>query len=244
MRTRIIVSVTWASQAIERIHASFEAARDAERAATMAAYMRDQFAFLGIAAPAQRTLLREAMVGMGRPDEEGLRELVGGLWELPEREYQYAGCGLVARHVKDCGPGFITTVEELITTKSWWDTVDSLAKGGAGALVRSYPALVATMDRWIDSENMWLRRAAILHQLGFRERTDAERLFRYCQLRADESEFFIRKAIGWGLREYSKVDGQAVRGFVAEGGSELSGLSRREALLWLSGGRAGRPRAK
>jgi 3-methyladenine DNA glycosylase AlkD len=139
-----------------------------------------------------------------------------------------------------CGPGFLAPIRTLVTTKSWWDTVDSLAKNGAGGLVLRYPELAGTMDRWVESENMWLRRTAILHQLGFKERTGADRLFRYCELRAHEQEFFIRKAIGWALREYSKVDADAVRRFVADHDAALSGLSKREALLWLKGGRGGR----
>ncbi|MGH2607917.1 MAG: DNA alkylation repair protein [Tepidiformaceae bacterium] len=234
--------MTWASDALALIHARFEAARDPQRAAPMAAYMRDKFPFLGIAAPQQRVLLDEALAGTSRPSEGDLSELLGHLWELPEREYQYAGCGLVARHIKACGPGFLATVRTLVTTKSWWDTVDSLAKNGAGGLVLQHPELAASMDRWIESEDMWLRRTAILHQLGFKQRTDADRLFHYCEMRAPEQEFFIRKAIGWALREYSKVDADAVRSFVAEHESELSGLSKREALLWLNGGRGGKRR--
>jgi 3-methyladenine DNA glycosylase AlkD len=231
--------VTWATDALERLTTAFDAARDPERAPAMAKYMRDQFPFLGIPAPQQRALQREALAGLPPPTEAELTETLGRLWELPEREYQYAGLGLVARHIRVCGPGFIAVVERLVTTKSWWDTVDSLAKGGAGALVLRHPDLAATMDRWIDDENIWLRRTAILHQLGFKERTDAERLFRYCALRAGEQEFFIRKALGWALREYSKVDAEAVRAFVSEHERELSGLSKREALLWLNGGRRG-----
>ena len=229
--------MTWASEALARIVEQFEAARDAERAGPMAKYMREQFPFLGIPAPAQRVLLREALKGMGRPSEGDLGELTGHLWELPEREYQYAGCGLIARHINACSPAFIHTVRSLVTTRSWWDTVDSLAKHGAGALVLRYSELAATMDLWIASENMWLRRTAILHQLGYKDRTDSVRLFRYCELRAAEQEFFIRKAIGWALREYSKVDPVAVTACVATHEKELSALSQREALLWLNGGR-------
>jgi 3-methyladenine DNA glycosylase AlkD len=231
--------VTWATDALERLTTAFDAARDPERAPAMAKYMRDQFPFLGIPSPQQRALQREALAGLPPPTEAELTEALGRLWELPEREYQYAGLGLVARHIRVYGPGFIAVVERLVTTKSWWDTVDSLAKGGAGALVLRHPDLAATMDRWIDDENMWLQRTAILHQLGFKELTDAARLFRYCALRAGEQEFFIRKALGWALREYSKVDAEAVRAFVSEHERELSGLSKREALLWLNGGRRG-----
>lgn len=232
--------MTWASEALTRIHEQFEGARDAERARPMAKYMRDQFRFLGIPAPKQRVLLREALKGAARPTEGDLGELLGHLWELPEREYQYAGCSLISRYSKVCGARFVHTIRTLVTTKSWWDTVDSLAKHGAGPLVLRYPELASTMDAWVESENMWLRRTAILHQLGFKERTDSVRLFRYCTLPASEQELFIRKAIGWALREYSKVDADAVKAFVAEHGAELSGLSKREALLWLNGGRGGK----
>jgi 3-methyladenine DNA glycosylase AlkD len=232
--------MNWPTEALQRIEAAFERARDPVRAAPMAKYMRDQFPFLGIPAPEQRRLQREAMKGLPAPTEGDLGVLAALLWEKPEREYQYAVCGLVALHVRVCGPRFVAVVERLITTKSWWDTVDSLAKGGAGALVLRYPELATTMDRWIESGSMWLRRTALLHQLAFKERTDAERLFRYCELRAGEQEFFIRKAIGWALREYSKVDPQAVRDFVDLHGADLSPLSQHEALLWLNGGRKSR----
>ncbi len=180
------------------------------------------------------------MAGCPPPAEDDLAELLGHLWEMLEREYQYAGCGIIARNIKSCGPAFVQTVRTLVTTKSCWDTVDSLAKDGAGALVLRHPELATTMDAWLESENMWLRRTAILHQLEFKERTDGARLFRYRELRAGEQELFIRKAIGWALREFSKVDAEAVRGFVASHEHQLSGLSKREALLWLEGGRGGK----
>jgi 3-methyladenine DNA glycosylase AlkD len=88
------------------------------------------------------------------------------------------------------------------------------------------------MDDWVEAENFWLARTAILHQLSAKRSTDAERLFRYCSVRSADKEFFIRKAIGWALREYSKTDERAVRSFV-EDNAELSPLSRTEALKWL-----------
>ena len=86
------------------------------------------------------------------------------------------------------------------------------------------------MDKWIDDKNMWVRRTATLHQLNFKERTNADRVFRYCEKRMHESEYFIRKAIGWALRQYSYVDGNAVFQFVKDNKSELSTLSKIEAL--------------
>jgi len=91
----------------------------------------------------------------------------------------------------------------------------------------------ALMDEWIGDDDIWLARTAILHQNRFKGGTDADRLFRYCEVRAADTEFFLRKAIGWALREYSKTDAVAVRAFVAAHDRELSGLSKREALKWL-----------
>jgi 3-methyladenine DNA glycosylase AlkD len=167
--------------------------------------------------------------------------LAGSLWELPEREFQYAACDLVAKHVRVCGPGFIATARTLITSKSWWDTVDSLASDVVGDLVRRFPDLAATMDEWLESENLWVVRSAILHQLRFKEATDTDRLFAYCLRRADHKDFFIRKAIGWALRQYSWTDPEAVKRFVAEHEAELSPLSRREALLAITGHRKRQP---
>src|SRR5690606_31963448 len=109
---------------------------------------------------------------------------------------------------------FIDVVRELVTTKPWWDTVDALAPHTAGALVLAHPELVATMDRWVESEDMWVARTAILHQLAAKEATDAERLFGYCRLRAGDREFFIRKAIGWALRTHAARDADAVERFI------------------------------
>jgi 3-methyladenine DNA glycosylase AlkD len=107
--------------------------------------------------------------------------------------------------------------------------VDALAANVIGPMVAADPALIATMDRWID-DDLWIARAALLHQLTYRDRTDAERLFGYVDRRCGDTDFFIRKAAGWALREYAKTDPDAVRRFVARRGERLSGLTRREAL--------------
>jgi len=134
--------------------------------------------------------------------------------------------------VRRCGDAFLGHTRILLTTKSWWDTVDALAANVVGPLVRANPPLVAVMDEWIVDGDHWLVRTAILHQLHARGRTDTDRLFGYCTRRAGDREFFVRKAIGWALREYSKTDAAAVRQFVTTH-PELSPLSAREALRWL-----------
>jgi len=184
-----------------RLRLALDAERDPARAARQAAYMRGQFAFLGIPAPRAAAILRE----------------------------DTAGTLYVQRHVRAAGPGFVPALRRLCTERSWWDTVDGLATHVAGPLVAAHPELVAVMDAWIDSDSLWLTRVAILHQERFGPRTDRDRLFAYCLHRAGDREFFIRKAIGWALRSYARVAPEAVAGFLAGNGHLLSGLSRREA---------------
>lgn len=116
-------------------------------------------------------------------------------------------------------------------TRSWWDTVDTLAKA-VGDLVRAHPELVADMDRWVLDDDLWVVRVALLHQLGAGAAADGDRLVRYCALHTEDPRFFIRKAVGWALRDHARTDPDGVRAFVAAH-PELSGLSRREALKHL-----------
>jgi 3-methyladenine DNA glycosylase AlkD len=217
-----------------RMERELEARRDPERARYMEAYLRGQFSFYGVPAPGQRDALRAALTGLGPFDEASLREISRAAWERDEREWQHIACAVLRRGVPGCGAGFLSTLEHLIATKSWWDTVDTLAAHSVGALVSAHRRLGAEMDRWIESSDFWLARSAILHQLGYKARTDADRLFAYCTQRAPDKEFFIRKAIGWALREYSKTDPDGVASFVAAHQDELSGLSKREALKRLA----------
>ncbi len=203
----------------------------------MAAYMRNQFAFAGITAPKQKELIRESLMGLARPSQDELTVVSRDLWALDEREYQYAAVALLIRNVRVFDASFLSEGQERLTTKSWWDTVDALASRVVGPLIAAFPELVAEMDVWCESTNLWLRRSAILHQLTYKGHTDAPRFFGYCLALSGESDFFIRKAIGWALREYSKTDAHAVVDFVETNSGSLSPLSRREALLWLRGGR-------
>ena len=222
-----------AATVVDRLRRAFAAAADAERAVAMAAYMRDQFAFFGIPTPRQRAVARQALAGLPPPTEADVVEVTGALWALREREFQYAACDYAIRHVSRCGSGVLPTVATLITTKSWWDTVDALAARVVGPVVLADRRLAATMRDWVENEDIWLVRTSLLHQLHFRTRTDAALLFASCERRATDDEFFIRKAIGWALREYSKTDSSAVRTFVASHIDDLSRLSRREALKWV-----------
>jgi 3-methyladenine DNA glycosylase AlkD len=227
-----VASTELADAAIERLRGAFTAAADPVRAPAMAAYMRDQFAFFGIPAPAQRRLAAAALRDLPAPAEADVVAVTAACWAAPEREFQYAACDYAIGNVRRCSAAFLDHTRTLLTTKSWWDTVDALAANVVGPLVRAHPPLVTVMDEWIDDEDHWLARTAIIHQLHAKEHTDTARLFGYCDRRAGDREFFIRKAIGWALREYSKTDAAAVRQFVGAH-PELSPLSAREALKWL-----------
>lgn len=217
---------------LERLTAAFDVHRDQAQAEPMAAYMRNQFPFLGITGTERRVLQREALAGTAKPTEVELAEIARCCWAQAEREYQYFACDYVRKHVKRCSPAFLPRLRELVTAKSWWDTVDSLAHA-VGVLVLAHSELAVEMDRWIDDENLWVRRVALLHQLDFGAQTDERRLFDHCLRQAGDSDFFVRKAIGWALRQYSKTDPDAVCRFVADHDAALSPLAKREALKWI-----------
>jgi 3-methyladenine DNA glycosylase AlkD len=224
---------------VARFQQAVDAARDPVRAAGTTAYMRNQFPFAGVSMPRLAAIYREAAQGLPPPVSAAEVAAVAlACWELPEREHQHLGCMHARRHVRLLGPTFVPTLERLVATKSWWDTVDELATHVAGPLVAAHPELRAVMDHWLESDCLWLARVAILHQERWKERTDAGLLFAYCRRRAGDREFFIRKAIGWALRSYAKVEPERVAGFLAAHGRELSGLSQREAERGVAMGRA------
>jgi 3-methyladenine DNA glycosylase AlkD len=219
------------AQFVAQVQRTLEAQRDPERAAAMAAYMKDQFPFLGISHAEQRPLLGPLLRPLPKTATEAWAlEVAQRLWALPEREYQYAVAALLSRVQACLNPASLPMLEGLLTQKSWWDSVDALAPKAVGALVLRYPALRREMDRWSQAKNFWLRRAAILHQLSYKAQTDPERLFGHALENAADKEFFVRKAIGWALREYAKTNPAAVRSFVAGHRDTLSPLSVREAL--------------
>ncbi|MFI6406293.1 DNA alkylation repair protein [Streptomyces sp. NPDC050548] len=219
-----------ADTVLERLTATYAAATDAERAVPMRAYMKDIAPFLGLTTPVRRALSRTVLEGTPRPDETDCTAIALRCWELPEREYQYFAVDYLRRHVRHCTSGFLPVARHLVSTVPWWDTVDALASHVVGGLVAADPKLTADMDAWIVDDDLWVARTALLHQLRYKERTDTERLFAYCLRQSGHPDFFIRKAIGWCLREYAKTDPEAVRGFLAREKGRFAPLSVREAL--------------
>jgi len=221
--------LTWAETAVAELEATLRAAGDPERALGMRRYMRDQFAFFGVPTPERRAITRRVLDPLGSPSPGDLDAIGPLAWDVDEREMQYAAVDVLVRHVGIARPELLDVVSVLVTTKSWWDTVDALASNVVGPLVRRHPELVATLDDWIAGDELWLARTAILHQLGYGADTDVDRLCRYSLAWASCTDFFARKAIGWALRQYARTDPDTVRHFLAEHDDVLSQLTVREA---------------
>lgn len=208
------------------IFKQMEAMRDAERGLKMSAYMQSLFPFLGIPKPALKQCIK--------PYLQKSRKLaldwafVRVCWEKPYREAQYLAIEYLLLHEKELTDTDLPKLRELITQKSWWDTVDGL-NPAVGTLVLRYPELKDAMRQWSGSENIWVRRAAIDFQLKYKGQTDTALLEEIIRNNFGSHEFFINKAIGWSLREYSKTDPAWVRGFLEKYKDDLSALSIREA---------------
>ncbi len=211
-----------------QLRTALEAVADPERAPQMAAYMKDRFPFLGVAAGPRRQAQRPTMAASRNLTEAQLLELAQQCWAEPEREFQYVATDILRKWQSTLTPAALPDLKDLIETRSWWDTVDGMAAWVVGPLVLRHPSLRSTMDDWIGDPDLWVRRTAILHQLGHKEATDEDRLFRYVAETANETEFFIRKASGGALRQHARIAPDRVRAFVDDH-PELSGLTRREA---------------
>jgi 3-methyladenine DNA glycosylase AlkD len=207
----------------------FETNRNAEQAGPMAAYMKNHFTFLGIKSPLRKQLLREHFAEYAFPEADQLFEEVWKLYELPEREYQYAAFALLEKMKKHLSVEDLPELRRLIETKSWWDSVDSIAPKFVGDIVKAEPERgEKVMMDWSQSDNMWTNRAAILCLLKFKQAMNTNLLFEIIRQHMGSNEFFIQKAIGWVLREYAKTNPEVVKLFVAE--HPLKPLSKREAL--------------
>lgn len=214
-----------------------------EKQKPMEQYMKNQFSFIGLQATERRALSKEFIKARFHETKNRYQivepgksvidwDLLTLLWELPEREFQLTGLDYLKRveifFVYDDFDHF----KKLILQKSWWDTIDFLAKN-IGSLVKKEPQLVAEIKAWSRAESMWMRRVAILHQLSYKDETNHALLQEIILNNIHDEEFFIRKAIGWSLREYSKTNADWVRAFVAQFQTELSPLSYREATKYL-----------
>lgn len=223
---------------ISRLKIIFSGNRDKETAEPMERYMKKRFPFLGIKTPERKLLLQQFYKETGILQEENLPEsFIRDAWALPEREYHYAALTVLARQPGWIEEKHLPLLEELITTNAWWDSVDTLATAIVGPFLAHNNELRKRVIRsWEAHDNMWLRRTAVLHQLKYKQDTDEEDLFRIIHINRADDEFFIRKAIGWALREYSKTRPEEVEAFIAK--ESLSPLSVREGLKHINRNKA------
>jgi 3-methyladenine DNA glycosylase AlkD len=217
---------------VAAIEARLRAVGDTGKADTMRAYLLGQFPFLGIPAPVRRAAVKDLIAQAGL-DGDVLLEIAEQLWKFPEREFRYTAIDLLRRHHRKLGPAHLSRLQALLLREPWWETVDGLAVV-IGEIVFAARDAAAVMDEWLKHPGFWVRRAAMLHQLGWRLDTDSDRLGRYALALAHEKEFFIRKAIGWALRDYARWNPAFVASFVAENKNKLSGLTLREASKHLA----------
>jgi 3-methyladenine DNA glycosylase AlkD len=205
------------------------AAANPDLAGPMKAYMKNRFDFLGIKSPERKILIRPFLTRNRLPVRKELQDILFELWHMPEREYQYVAMELFSRYNHNPEEPWIEYHEFLITSKSWWDTVDFVAATLVGNYFRAFShKILPVTGRWMSSGNIWLQRSCLLFQLKYKKETDTALLTSFIQPLAPSREFFIAKAIGWALREYSKTDPGWVREFVKN--QPLQSLSRKEAL--------------
>ena len=210
---------------------SFYEHGDLQQATRMSAYMKDKFTFLGIHKP-KRAELQKQFLQQARKLKKVNWDFVNVLWDLPEREFQYLALDYLLALKNNLVKSDIEEIERLIIRKSWWDSVDCLATNITGTLCAKYPDLTQShILSWAGSDNIWLARVGVLFQLKYGEATDTKLLQGIINKNSDYKEFFIAKAIGWALREYSKTDAEWVKSFLAS--NSLQPLSVREASKYI-----------
>ncbi|WP_423800175.1 DNA alkylation repair protein [Neobacillus sp. SAB-20_R2A] len=210
----------------------FEENRNEENAGPMEKYMKGHFPFLGIKKPLRSELEKQFFKETGILKEPFNQDFVWGLWEKKEREYQYTALVYMEKLLSKLDKDDLPFMERLIMTKSWWDTVDAIAPKPVGTIAQVFPKVIEeTINGWAVNEYLWLRRAAILFQMKYKEKTDEELLYQYIRENASSKEFFIQKAIGWALREYSKTNPGSVGRFIK--GHQLAPLSIREGSKYV-----------
>jgi 3-methyladenine DNA glycosylase AlkD len=209
---------------------------DPVAAEAMQKYMKSPMPFRGVAKPARRKLLRVAVAEHPVSDEWALRGAATALWDGAEfREERYLAISLVdiPRHARLVDPSWVPVFQHWVVSGSWWDFTDEIASRRIGPLLRSHPGeLTPVIKGWITDPDRWLRRTSVICQLGAGPDTDLALLTEAIEANATDTDFFLRKGIGWALRQYARTDPEWVRTFVAAH-PRLSPLTRREALKHL-----------
>jgi 3-methyladenine DNA glycosylase AlkD len=217
-------------QAIAELRHELERAANHDKAPQMAAYMKDRFPFLGVQATKRNEITREWTPSIKELD---FWETIEALWEEEEREFQYVAVELLKkRKVNSFHPDDDARIRRLIVSKSWWDTVDLIASSTLGNYLKRFPERTeAVITDYTESENIWLMRSTLIFQLKYGKSCDFELLKKQILKFRRINEFFIQKAIGWALRQHSKIDPESVRNFLKT--IDLSTVAKREAYKYI-----------
>lgn len=216
---------------VTAVKEKFQQNANPEYAQQMAAYMKYHFPYLGLGTPLRKTLLLDIKSQTAEPQLNELESVILELWAMEEREFQYVALYLLQKNLNKLTPKNIPFILELIPQKSWWDTVDALAGSIISGILKKHPnELIPLIEPCISSNNFWINRTAIIAQLKFHKITNTDFLTQAIVPHISNKEFFLRKAIGWSLRQYAKSNPHWVIDFVNQYEDQLSGLSKREAL--------------
>lgn len=218
--------------AVQSFYKAMASAGNETLAKGMAKYMKDRFHYFGIKSP-KRKEIQKQFFPIWKKEFKGKEiEMAIRLWNHEEREMCYSAMDWMKATSIWKISGSIQQIEKWILSNSWWDSVDFLASTCVGGYFLKFPD---ERDRWIEkwnnSDNFWLNRTAIIFQLKYKNKMDTDLMFAVMDTHKDQKEFFIRKAIGWALRELSKTQPEKVKDYLAS--RELSGLSVREASKYL-----------
>lgn len=200
----------------------------------MAAYMKDKFPFYGVNAPSRREIVTRLWKTEKKLIQDEVWPIVNYLWTKPQREYQMIAIDILGRCKRQFSKEALPLFEQLITTKSWWDTVDFLASTNVGEILKDDPPAAQSIARkYMGGENMWLKRTALIFQLKYKDNTDKGLLYDLIDETKGSKEFFINKASGWALRQYSKFNNESVREYIRANEGTLSSLTKREGSKYL-----------
>ena len=215
---------------VEELVKELKAVANSDDAVAMKAYMKNKFEFLGVKTPARRKLAKTFF--KQQTDSVIDWNLINEAWNNPYRELQYATLDYLESRKKLLTPSDLPRLKKLVQTKSWWDTIDFLDRL-VGSIIARFPETKEIILSWSCDEDIWLRRLAIDHQLLQKEKTDTELLEKILVNNLSQTEFFINKAIGWALRDYSKTNPNWVRDFIERHQVEMAALSIREGSKYL-----------
>lgn len=205
------------------------AAANFAEAIPMQRYMKNHFSFLGIKSAKRRSIFNAWKLKQPKLSRADILAIIQDCWQQPEREFQYCALDLLPALKKHWIPDDVQWLKQMITEKSWWDTVDAVSVHGLGSLIQRFPEHQQTIcEDFFNTGNLWLQRCVIIHQLQFKNKTNTILLFHYIKLLSNHPDFFIRKAIGWSLRQLYRNYPKLTVDFVAQ--QPLSNLSKKEAL--------------